>query len=981
MTSLAAMLTKTPLAGSAARAVKAFGAWRKAMPDDDEALLAALLAEHINLAEFLANVFDGSPFLFDLARRDPSRLVRLLSQDPAHSFAGLIESLKPYSSGEHEEAELMQALRLARQEQALLIALADLGGCWDLTAVTEGLSHFAEAATQTVLEALLRRAAAEGRLALADPARPQHGNGYFILGMGKLGGRELNYSSDIDLIAFYEEGKAKLRKADEHQAFFVRLTQQLARILSREDHDGFVFRVDLRLRPDPGTYPLAISTRLALSYYESVGQNWERAAFIKARPVAGDFVVADEFLRDIAPFIWRRYLDYAAIAEIHAMKRLIEESKELSSDAIPGRDVKLGAGGIREIEFFVQTQQLIGGGRDQTLRARPTLIMLDRLKERRWINAETRRDLAEAYEELRRIEHRLQMVEDRQTHRLPTDKKALAAFARFAGFADVKALSRALETIVGTVRAHYGALFENETSSESPAAGIDFSSPSLSKAHEKKLAALGFSEPKRVAETVRGWQAGRYPATRAQTARARLSEITPRLIEAVAKSGEADAILTALDRFLSQLPAGIQFFSLMRSQPAMLDLFTKLLAVAPRLSRDLALRPRLIDGLIDNLYRHNADAVSDIASQLHAAVTAARDYGEALDQARRVAQERIFLIGVHLIAGLLPIEAAGAAYSALAAAVVDTLYRRSIDEHALRFGSTPKRGSAVLALGRLGSREMTATSDVDLLVLYQDEHDALSSGPKELYAAEYYTRLTQRLVAALSAPTAEGIAYAVDFRLRPSGNKGPLATSLRAFIEYHAGEAWTWEHMALTRARIVSSTTSGFEQELRVAVNDVLCRARDQRKLARDVADMRAVLMTEKPPLNPWDIRLMAGGLTDVEFIAQYLVLRHAKTHPALIGLSCTALFAQAAGLGLVAPASAAALAEASAFYTSLFQLARLCLDADKNLEHASSALVAFSCRLCDAADMDELAARRDKHARLVRQCFVEMLKQDPYKV
>lgn len=976
MTSLAARLRALPLPGDKKRAPKQFADWQRSLSAGDAAALARLNAAHAALEPFLVGVFDGSPFLRDLATRDISRFLRLLQTSPEQSFAALVSRLPLLADPELAEADLMRELRLARQEQALLVALADLGGVWNLTTVTESLSLFAEKAVGTTLDYLLRRAAGKGDIELATSDNPQQACGYFVLGMGKLGGRELNYSSDIDLIAFYEAGKARLRKADEHQAFFVRLTQQLARILSNSDHDGFVFRVDLRLRPDPGTYPLAISTTLACNYYEAVGQNWERAAFIKARVIAGDATAGNAFLKEISPFLWRKYLDYAAIAEIHAMKRLIEESKELNDKSIPGRDLKLGAGGIREIEFFVQTQQLIGGGRNAGLRVNSTMAALEELSRRRWIDEAARHDLARCYEELRRLEHRLQMREDKQTHRLPSSTKELNGFARFAAYADGKELARALGLIVSQVRARYQVLFEAKPDARQTALdALDVSSSEISPQQLRKLKNMGFADPGRLVETVRGWQAGRYPATRSPTARARLADITPRLIEAISASGEAEATLASFDRFLSQLPMGVQFFSLLRSKPAMLDLFTKTLAIAPRLAQDLAHRPHLIDGLIENIDKSAAEAFDEFTSQLQRELAQTVDYAEALDGARRLTQEHIFLGGVRLVAGLLPVSEAGRAYSELAGAVVAALYQRVTDEHALRFGHTPKRASAVIALGRLGSCEMTATSDLDLLVLYEDPHDAMSDGEKQLSAAEYYTRLTQRLVAALSAPTAEGIAYPVDFRLRPSGNKGPLAGSLRAFEEYHAGEAWTWEHMALTRARIVAHTSREFAARLGQIIAGILRRPRPSHLLVKDVADMRALLLKEKPPRDEWDVRFRRGGLIDVEFIGQYLILQHANTHPELLGKNGGQLFVAAAEARLIAKDEAQALRAAVSLYTAIMQLSRLCLETSKSLSDAAPALAGFICRECGVEDLAQLAALINQRTDSVREIFVRRLK------
>lgn len=958
-------LDAAPVANAAAR--KRFHAWTKTLNKDEQTKLGGLLADNEQLSAFIAGVFAGSPFLFDLVSRDVPRFLRLLGDTPEHSFDRLITALSALGKTAPDDPALMHELRLMRQEQALLIALADLGGVWNVTTVIARLSDFAEHAVNAVLDILLRRAAGRGDIQLPSLARPQKDCGYFLLAMGKLGAGELNYSSDIDLIAFYEQDKVALRRPDEHQAFFVRLTQQLSRILSHRDHDGFVFRVDLRLRPDPGTYPLAISTGLARNYYESIGQNWERAAYIKARPIAGDREAADLFLSDVAPFIWRKYLDYAAIAEIHAMKRMIEEAKELTGADIAGRDLKLGAGGIREIEFFVQTQQLIGGGRDQSLRQTPTLDVMAALERRLWISAGTRRDLTAAYHELRRLEHRLQMVDDAQTHRLPDEPAALEAFARFAGFKAKKNLEQVVRDTVACVRRHYSVLFEDKPKTAAALQHIDFSSDVANADALTALSDIGFKDPGRIAGIIQGWQCGRYPATRSTPARARLAEITPRLLEAISGGGEPEATLVAFDRFLSQLPYGVQFFSLLRSNPGLLDLITRILSTAPRLSQDLARRPRLIDGLIDSLQGETGDPLAELASQVERGLGHDVDYGEALDQARRTTQEMIFLVGTHIVARRLSPLAAGTAYSRIADVIIEALHNRVLAEHVEHYGMTPVPAHAIIALGRLGSREMTATSDVDLLLIYEDDYDAPSNGRKSLYAAEYYTRLTQRLVAALSAPTAEGIAYAVDFRLRPSGNKGPLASSLRGFREYHAGEAWTWERMALTRARIVSTNDPAFGEQLNTILARILVQPQRPEQMARDVVDMRMLLLKEKPPRDLWDIRQRLGGLTDIDFFSQYLVLRHGADHRGLAGNFGDTLFDKAASAALITAVDAEKLSSAWRFFTHLLQLSRLCLDPGVSLADASPALRALLVETSGLSDVPAVARALETHARAVR--------------
>jgi glutamate-ammonia-ligase adenylyltransferase len=922
-------------------------------------------------ADAIAAVFDGSPFLHDLAMRDSARFARVLASEPGAALDDVVAraaSLDPASADD----ELMRALRLLRQEAALVVALADLCGLWTLAEVTGGLTRFADAAIAAALRAALAREVARGRLRPEDPSAPERGSGFFVLGMGKLGAGELNFSSDIDLICFYEAGKATLRDPDEHQAVFVRVAQTMAKLLNERTFDGVAFRVDLRLRPDPGTYPVAISTALALHYYEALGQTWERAAFIKARPVAGDIAEGQRFLAELRPFVFRKYLDFASIAEVHAMKRQIHAVKGHERIAVAGHDLKLGRGGIREIEFFVQTQQLIGGGRDARLRDPRTLASLDALSEAGWIGEAASRELHEAYVSLRGLEHRAQMVADAQTHRIPEGEDELFAFARFCGVPRRDVFAKRLSDVLRVVEGHYARLFE-EAADARAGERLVFAGEGFDARTKTALAGWGFSDPEAVIGTVRSWLAGKLPATRSPAARERLAELLPRLFEAMSGTGEPDAALVGFDRCLARLPAGLQFFALLRSNPNLLDLIAAILGSAPAMTEVLGRRPRVLDGLIEALHRPPAETADAIEARVASLLGEAREFEDALDRARVLAQEQRFLIGVRLLGGALPADRAGPAFSAVAGAVVRDLHRRVARVIEARHGR-PERGvSAVVALGKLGSGEMTAASDLDLLVLYDDAFDAMSDGERPLYASEYYTRLTQRLVAALSSPTAQGTAYAVDFRLRPSGNKGPLATSFEAFRGYHESEAWTWEHMALARARVVSGPPD-FAAKVEAEIDRIVRRPRKAKRVTADILDMRRLVAEEKPPANDWDVKLAKGGQIDLEFLAQWLTLVHASVKPELHARGAAPTFGAAARCGVLNAGDAEALIAASRLYDAVTQVLRLALDGPFEPSAASKGLAAMLARAAQAPDLRaleaELAATRERVAAIAKRLW-----------
>ncbi len=676
--------------------------------------------------DLLLGLADHSPYLWALIRENPARLVRLLMSPPGDSLDALMAAVA--ARRDDDEAELMRALRLAKREAALLIALADIGGVWDLAATTEALTRFADGAVGAALGFLLRRNALAGRLALdAEAPDSAAGSGVVVLALGKLGAGELNYSSDVDLIVLYDAAAASIPEGTDAAPLFVRITKALARILQERTSDGYVLRVDLRLRPDPASTPVALSTASAFSYYETVGQNWERAALIKARPAAGDIALGERFLADLAPFIWRKYFDYAAIADIHAMKRQIHAFRGHERVVVPGHDLKLGRGGIREIEFFVQTQQLIFGGRRPQMRGPQTLDMLRRLQADNWIDAAAVDDLSNAYVFLRRIEHRLQMVADEQTQRLPFERPALARFAKFCGYSRLEAFSKDVTHHLTTVERHYAQLFEDAPKLDVASGSLVFTGVVDDPETLATLRALGFQKPEAAAETVRGWHFGRRAAVRSQRAREVLTELTPALLQAFAGSGDADAALAAFDEALAHMPASVELLSILRSNAALRELFGDVLGSAPRLAQVIATRPHVLDAAIDPGRSGDFETSFDehaMRGRVEAFVSQAQSHEDALNRAREFAAEEMFHIGLNLLSGRLDPDHAGRAYSALAQGLLAALLARVATEFAAEHGLVSGGRVVVVAFGKLGSREMTAASDLDLILIYDFPKDA-----------------------------------------------------------------------------------------------------------------------------------------------------------------------------------------------------------------------------------------------------------------
>ena len=969
---LADRLTDAPELAAPAQARRRL----EALAMEPEAAGLAALAERRAPAALLAGLADHSPYLWSLARENPARLIRLMREPPEESLEALIAALGARS--DDDEAAVMQAMRRAKRESALLIALADIGGVWDLTATTEALTRFADAAVSCALGFLLRRAAREGRLNLdAHSPEIERDCGLVVLALGKHGARELNYSSDIDLVVLYDSQAAAIPRGVEPSPLFVRLVKALARLLQERTADGYVLRVDLRLRPDPYATPIALSTSSAGVYYETLGQNWERAAMIKARPAAGDLDLGRRFLTELVPFIWRKYFDYAAIADIHAMKRQIHAVRGHEKVTTPGHDVKLGRGGIREIEFFVQTQQLIFGGRRPTMRGARTLDMLRQLHAENWVDAEAAQDLSRAYSFLRRIEHRLQMVGDEQTQRLPFEAPALARFAKFCGYARPERFSAAMIGHLSRVETHYARLFEDAPTLGLEAGNLVFTGVVDDPETMTTLRRLGFQRPEEAAETVRGWHFGRRPAVQGARAREVLTELVPALLASFAGSGDPDAALAAFDAALARMPGAVELLSILRSNAPVRELFGDLFGSAPRLAQVVAARPHVLDAAIDP---GRAGAVGEsldesrLAARIAAFLDAATSFEGMLDRARDFAAEEMFLIGVRLLSGALDPERAGRAYSALAQGLLAALLERVGEAFARDHGRIPGGRVAVVAMGKLGSREMTAASDLDLIVIYDFPPEAGDSdGARPLGPPLYYSRLMQRLLAALTAPTKSGKLYDVDLRLRPSGRKGPLATQFSSFTLYQASEAETWEHMALTRARVVAGEAA-LSGEIAASIAALLTVRRAPAPLARKVRAMRALIASEKGDQDPWDLKLVSGGLTDIEFVAQFLVLAHASRHPELLATSTRIVIAKAGALGLLTPDEAATLADAHRLYTDVTQIMRLAIAGPFDPAKAASGVKRRIAAAAALPDFEALQGAVREAREAVRRVYASVL-------
>jgi glutamate-ammonia-ligase adenylyltransferase len=904
----------------------------------------------------LAPVFAASSYLTGLARREPGRLDALLAADPDRRLSDLLDETAACARLDHEAAQVR--LRELKAELHLLTALADLGGVWSLDQVTGALTRFADAAVAAALAVAAQGELKAGRIVRLGEGAEGPVPGWFCIAMGKQGAYELNYSSDIDVSVFFEPDRMPLAQDVDPEAFAVRLTHRLADLMQARTGDGYVFRMDLRLRPDPSSTQPAVPVPAALDYYESVGQNWERAAFIKARPCAGDVPAAQAFLGELSAFVWRKNLDFAAIADIHSIKRQIHAHKVDERMSAKGMDLKLGRGGIREIEFYVQTQQLILGGRNPALRSNRTLDALKALADAGHVAPATAAELTHAYGLLRATEHRIQMLADEQTHRLPeadVDRRRVAALC---GYERLAAFDAAITRTLKAVNARYGELFPEEEPLSSKFGSLVFTGVDDDPETLATLARMKFASPTRIAQTIRSWHHGHIPATATERGRELFTRLAPRLLDAAAATGSPDPAFNRFADFFSRLSSGVQLQSLFLAQPRLFELVVQVMAFAPRLANTLARRPAAIDAMLDGGFFQPVDIAEDRAVMDRAVRDTAGSFEAVMDAVRIVHREQAFRVGVQVMSGAASAAVAGQAFAELADLCVEVLAPAALAE-TRRVGGDFDGQIAVVALGKCGSREMSAGSDLDMMTLYRPADPAGASSLKGWDGVTYFGRFTQRLIAALSAQTAEGGLYEVDMQLRPTGTKGPVAVSFAAFEHYYEAEAETWELLALTRARVAWATSPAFAEQARAAIEAALRRPRDRAKTARDVCEMRGLMARERPPKGEWDLKLGEGGLVDIEFAAQYLQLVHAAPNAKNPGGPLKPNTAEAlaafAGSPLAPAAPIADLERAWRLQQDLTQLLKLALEDGADPAEEPAAFRALLARAGGARDFRQL--------------------------
>ncbi|MFN7452757.1 MAG: bifunctional [glutamine synthetase] adenylyltransferase/[glutamine synthetase]-adenylyl-L-tyrosine phosphorylase [Alphaproteobacteria bacterium] len=907
----------------------------------------------------------NAPYLARLILKFPQVFLHTLTQGydaETHSLLAALREISP----ELSTSDLMRELRHKKAQVALAVALGDVAGKLPLMTVTQALSELAEISVQLTLDHLLRQALQRGEFTPKDTAQPTKDTGIIILGMGKLGAYELNYSSDIDLIILYEEEALPYHGPRNKQHFMTKIAQDLTTILQERTADGYVFRTDLRLRPDPMSTPPAVTVGSALTYYETVGQNWERAAMIKARQIAGDMAAGRRFLSELVPYIWRKNLDFATIADIHSIKRQMNVSHG-KHIMLSGHHIKTGAGGIREIEFFVQTQQLVWGGRIPTLRVRGTLEALDRLVEAEQIAPETRDILASHYQYLRVLEHRLQMRDDAQTHLLPETDAGLEELRVFLGYDSREQFEETCLRVLGQVHQIYS---DSMRGSEPLAVdgNLVFTGVEADPETLETLRRMGYTEVQRISDIIQGWHRGHRRSTRSKRSRQVLTELVPALLIALSKTAQPDTAFFHFDDFLGTIPSGAQIFTLFNTRLELLDLLADILGSAPALGDTLSKDPGLLESVLETDFFLPLPDKKALAAQLHARIAYTQNYEQRLGYLRLYNNEKRFQAGVHLLKKLARPGDVGRFLSELADVLLAATMDSVLSEYARDIPESRHLPFAVLALGKLGAEEMTFGSDLDLVLIYDDAGDTASD--LRLHAQ----RMSQRLISALTLLTREGRLFEVDTRLRPGGADGPLAVSIHAFDDYFTNSAWTYEHMALTKARVIAPQSLEFGARVEAVVSRHITKQREETALRLDVGEMRERIAREHATRNPWHLKHMRGGLVDIEFIAQYLCLREAAAHPAIWQRQAEGIFAEAFLLKILTKDAAGDLIQGKQFLSDLLSYLRLCWPEGIITDDAPEGLKRLLVRVMNVQDFTALKTRLIQVETQVRTQFDRIL-------
>ena len=947
-----------------------------------------------NATYLLRTIFGSSPYLSKLLFRHHEIFNKFVEQGADSLLENTLEQLRyDYSSLQNDKINIqtiMQLLRINKGKIALLTALADISGHWHVSKVTQALSEFADIAVTIALSALFKQAVEKKQISLADDLHSTidaptdsltispdakellENSGIFALGMGKLGAHDLNYSSDIDLILLYNPDKVTFHGRHSLQHHMGRMAHDLVSLLQDRTIDGYVFRTDLRLRPDPSSTSPMMSVGAAISYYETVGQNWERAAMIKARVIAGDMQEGADFIKSIQPFMWRRHLDFAAIADILSIKRQMNQGDD-DEIVAAGHDIKIGYGGIREIEFFTQLHQLIWGGKHIELRGRNTVDMLRSIKQLELIDAQTIDQLIQDYYYLRKIEHRIQMIADQQTHTIPEALEDIDRIAIFSGYKNRKSFISELEYTLNFVHKSYTKAFEE--SSPSPLSGkgsLVFTGVEHDKSTLKTLAKMNYRNPEAVSLAIQSWHRGERRCTKTSHSRAILTELVPAILDALSATINPDNAFKRFDQFIGNLPAGIQLFSLFNSNPRLLKIIAKIMGSAPALGEILSHSPYLLDTVLSHDFYSKLPQEEALRAELDNMLSLSRDEEQAITILKQFQQEKQFQLGIQLINDMVSVDEAGSFLTLIADLIVQYCFVLVREIFEQRHGVITGDGLAIISLGKQGSHELTFGSDLDLTFIYDANSGTESDGSRPLSTSIYFNRLAQRLVGILEAKTRYGQLYEVDTRLRPYGKDSPLAITTEAFTQYYQKEAWIFEYLALTRARTVYCSPQ-ISDEIATAIKSSILYSSDKGVdiITAAISTMRDKVAEHYDDKNIWNIKYHSGGMMDADFVVQYLTLIHSKHCPEILdSTQIEYRMNKLSEADLVDSSTINTLLKSRDFITKLLFYLRLCSDGTLNEKTAAEGIRHLLSTVMQCDNFAELRQQLlDEQAAIVALC------------
>ena len=947
------------------------------------------------VVEQISRIAGSSAFLSSIISRNPAHYKWLFDgggllevKDAIIFRAELADAFRPVATPE----DATRALRLYKQKEFLRIGSKDLLRLADVIEVTRELSDLASASLDIACEFSLEnlRKAHGAPICTGETGVIKEAK-FTVIGLGKLGGRELNFSSDIDILYIYSSDGGETTGVEGTDgssiglhAFFVKVSQMVTRLISGVTEDGFVFRVDLDLRPEGRSGNIANSIESAEAYYESWGAPWERAALIKARPVAGSIELGKMFVEMVKPFVFRRYIDFTAIEEIKSMKEQIDLSLlRRSPDTI---DVKLGPGGIREVEFFCQALQLIHGGKNADIRERHTLRALEKLKAKGLVKADEASRLADGYIFLRNLEHRIQIVDGRQSQAIPAKEEELERLARMMGFSDSpdsggrkasEFFREEYKKKTSAIHEIYRSLFyksEDEAGTVSNDVMILFSPEMTEEETVERLTALGFKNASGAYASLDHIRSGPSFTRLGPKTQMLIAKLSPVFLEAAVKSPDPDRTLTYIERFLLSIGGRTAFYSLLTENPRVINELVKLFSTSVFLSNTLLERPEGLDMLLSKELALAYRTRTEMFDEVFGAIKAHADYEEKLDALRKVRNQEIFRIGTNDILGTLPSRIICTQITFLAEACLETALALANEELSVRFGAPQGGRFAILGLGKLGAKELTYGSDLDIIFVYDDPDEGTTTGPKVITNTEYYIKLGQRIISILTLRTKEGIVFNVDARLRPSGNAGVLVVSRNAFADYHRGSTQVWERQAFTKTRMAAGDHSlgrDVVEELSMIVYARPLTPADIDEMLRIRSRMEVEIAREGT--DRYNIKSGKGAVVDIEFLTQALQLYSGADRSVRTPYTPKALKRLCSG-GLLALEDYNFLKEAYSFYRLIEQRLRVIHDRPEgNITRRSEELSTLAT-LSGYDNAEQLWAKCTQYREKTREIYIRIL-------